>query len=66
MLTSFVNAAYVAGGLDVQVQLQECLPHDWHVTLLTVDGHRTSDVTLPCQSVPTSVRQVVVRAGDKR
>jgi hypothetical protein len=40
----FDNAAYVPGGPDVRAQLQERLPHDWRVTLLAVDGHRTSDV----------------------
>jgi lysophospholipase L1-like esterase len=29
----FDNAAYVAGGPDVRMQLQECLPPGWHVTL---------------------------------
>jgi hypothetical protein len=41
----FDNTAYVAGGPDVRTQLQERLPHEWRVTLLAVDGHRTQDVT---------------------
>jgi hypothetical protein len=39
----FDNTAYVAGGPDVRTQLQERLPHEWRVTLLAVDGHRTQD-----------------------
>jgi hypothetical protein len=41
------RAAYVAGGQVVRTQLQGCLPLDWRNTLLTVDGHQSSDVARP-------------------
>jgi hypothetical protein len=59
----FDNAAYAAGGPDVQTQLQECLPHDWHVTLLAVDGHRTLDVALQLQRVPLDASHLVISVG---
>jgi hypothetical protein len=59
----FDNAAYVAGGPDVQMQLQECLPHDWRVMLLAVDGHRTLDVAGQLQHLPADTSQLVLSVG---
>jgi lysophospholipase L1-like esterase len=59
----FDNAAYVAGGPDVQLQLQECLPHDWRVTRLAVDGHRTADVAGQLQQMPADASHLIVSVG---
>jgi lysophospholipase L1-like esterase len=59
----FDNAAYVAGGPDVQTQLRECLPHDWRVTLRAVDGHRTLDVALQLQRLPHDASHLVISVG---
>jgi hypothetical protein len=43
----FHNAAYVADGPDVHSPLEAQLTLGWRVTLLAVDGHRTSDAARP-------------------
>ena len=59
----FDNAAYVAGGPDVRTQLQECLPSDWRVTLLAIDGSRTQDVASQLQQLPHDATHLVVSVG---
>jgi hypothetical protein len=59
----FDNAAYVAGGPDVRTQLQERLPHEWRVTLLAVDGHRTQDALAQLQRLLQDVTHLVVSVG---
>jgi hypothetical protein len=59
----FDNAAYVAGGLVVRAQLQEHLAHDWRVTLLAVDGHRTVDVAGQLRQLPGDASHLVVSVG---
>jgi lysophospholipase L1-like esterase len=59
----FDNALYVAGGPDVRVLLQACLPADWRVTLLAVDGDRAQDVPEQLQHVPPDASHLIVSAG---
>jgi lysophospholipase L1-like esterase len=59
----FDNAAYVAGGPDVRMQLQERLPPGWHVTLLAFDGSRTQDVASQLQRLPHDATHLVVSVG---
>jgi hypothetical protein len=59
----FDNALYVAGGPDVRTLLQACLPDDWRVTLLAVDGDRTEDVAEQLQHVPHDASHLVVSVG---
>jgi lysophospholipase L1-like esterase len=59
----FDNAAYVAGGPDVRAQLQGCLPEDWHVTLLAVDGSQTPDVASQLQQLPRDTTHLVLSVG---
>jgi hypothetical protein len=60
---SFDNALYVAGGPDVRVLLQACLPADWRVTLLAVDGDRAQDVPEQLQHLPHDASHLVVSVG---
>jgi hypothetical protein len=59
----FDNALYVAGGPDVRVLLQACMPADWRVTLLAVDGDRAQDVPEQLQHVPHDASHLIVSAG---
>jgi hypothetical protein len=61
--STFDNALYVAGGPDVRTLLQACLPDDWRVTLLAVDGDRTEDVAEQLQHVPHDASHLVVSVG---
>jgi lysophospholipase L1-like esterase len=59
----FDNALYVAGGPDVRTLLQACLPDDWRVTLLAVDGDRAQDVAEQLQHLPHDASHLVVSVG---
>jgi lysophospholipase L1-like esterase len=61
--STFDNAAYMAGGPDVQMQLQAQLPHDWHVSLVAVDGDRTQDVAPQLQRLPPDTSHLIVSVG---
>ena len=59
----FANALYVSGGPDVRTLLQACMPDDWRVTLLAVDGDSTEDVTEQLQHLPHDASHLVVSVG---
>lgn len=59
----FDNALYVAGGPDVRTLLQACMPGDWRVTLLAVDGDRTQGVAEQLQHLPHDASHLVVSVG---
>jgi GDSL-like lipase/acylhydrolase family protein len=59
----FDNAAYVAGGPDVIVQLRPVLPHGWSATLRAVDGTALADVARQLERLPRDATHLVVSAG---
>lgn len=61
----FDNAAYVAGGPDVVVQVRERLPQQgWRATLLAMDGAVTADVRRhQLDRVPPDASHLVVSVG---
>ena len=59
----FDNAAYVAGGPDVVVQLRRLLPVGWRATLLAVDGAVTTDVRAQLGRLPADATHLVLSVG---
>jgi hypothetical protein len=59
----FDNALYVAGNPDVRALLQACIPDDWRVTLLAVDGDRAQDIAEQLQHLPHDASHLMVSVG---
>jgi hypothetical protein len=59
----FDHAAYVAGEPEIRAQLKECLPHDWRVMLVAVDGDRMQDVRAQLQRLPHDGSPLLVSVG---
>ena len=59
----FDNAAYVAGGPDVVVQVRRHLPANWRATLLAVDGAVTTGVRSQLARLPSDATHLVLSVG---
>lgn len=59
----FDNAAYVHGGPDVRLQIEQTVPRGDRVTLLAVDGHSTSDVLDQAARIPRDASHLIVSGG---
>ncbi len=59
----FDNAAYVAGGPDVLVQLRAIVPQGWQASLNARDGSGVRDVYAQFDRIPNDATHLVVSAG---
>jgi hypothetical protein len=59
----FDNAAYVAGGPAVIVQVRQSLPAGWQATLLAVDGDTTAGALHQIQRLPNDTTHLVLSVG---